>query len=142
MIVLDTNVISEVFRPAPNPTVLRWVETQDGHELFTTAISEAEIFREIEFMPAGRRRANLMAATEAYFREDLAGKILSFDSVAARHFAEIAAIRKRKGLPLKEFDLQIAAVVRTFGASLATRNTKDFELSGIELIDPWKWRLN
>jgi toxin FitB len=139
MIVLDTNVISELFRPAPERKVLHWIGAQDADRLFTTAISEAEIFRGIEFMPAGRRRADLLAATEAYFRDDLAGKVLSFDSAAARHFAEISAIRKRKGLPLKELDIQIAAVVRTLGASLATRNTKDFEMSGITLINPWNF---
>jgi hypothetical protein len=137
MIVLDTNVISELFRPLPEQKVLHWIGAQDPDRLFTTAVTEAEIFRGIEFMPAGRRRADLLAATEAYFRDDLAGKILSFDSAAARRFAEIAAIRKRKGLPLKEFDIQIAAVVRAMGAKLATRNMKDFEMSGIAVINPW-----
>ena len=137
MIVLDTNVISELFRPVPDEKVLRWVEAQSADELFTTAVSEAEIFRGIEAMPAGRRRANLFLATEAYFRRDLAGKILSFDSGAARHYAEIAATRKRKGLAVSAFDTQIAAIARTLGASLATRNTKDFEMAGVPLINPW-----
>jgi hypothetical protein len=137
MIVLDTNVISELFRPVPERKVLHWIGGQGADQLFTTAISEAEIFRGIEFMPAGRRRADLLAATEAYFRDDLAGRILSFDSAAARRFAAISAIRKRKGLPVKELDIQIAAVVWTLGASLATRNTKDFEMSGITMINPW-----
>lgn len=137
MIVLDTNVISELFRPVPERKVLQWIETQDANRLFTTAISEAEIFRGIEFMPAGRRRADLLAATDAYFRDNLAGRVLSFDGGATRHFAEISAIRKRKGLPVKDLDIQIAAIVRALGASLATRNTKDFEMSGITLINPW-----
>lgn len=137
MIVLDTNVISELFRPVPERKVLDWIGAQEADRLFTTAISEAEIFRGIEFMPVGRRRANLLAAAEVYFRDDLAGRVLSFDSVAARRFAEISATRKRRGLPLKEFDIQIAAVTRALGASLATRNTKDFEMSGITLINPW-----
>ena len=137
MIILDTNVISEFFRPVPEAKVLRWVEARGADELFTTAISEAEIFRGIEFMPAGKRRADLFSATEAYFRSDLAGKILSFDSAAARSYAEIAAIRKRKGLPASAFDVQIAAIVRTLGATLATRNTADFAMTGISLINPW-----
>lgn len=140
MIVLDTNVISELFRPVPEQKVLQWFGAQDADRLFTTAISEAEIFRGIEFMPVGRRRANLLAAAEVYFRKDLAGRVLSFDSSAARHFAEMSAVRKQKGLSLKDLDLQIAAVVRTLGASLATRNTKDFTDCGIDLINPWHAR--
>ncbi len=140
MVILDTNVISELFRPAPEGAVLRWVETQKPDDLFTTAVSEAEIFRGIEFMPAGRRRSDLLVATEAYFRSDLAGKVLSFDSAAARHYAEIAALRKRAGLPLKEFDVQIAAISRNLNAVLATRNTRDFVGCGVELINPWQAR--
>lgn len=140
MIILDTNVISEIFRPGPAPKVLSWVEAQNAEELFTTAITEAEIFCGIEFMPAGKRRSDLFAAAETYFKSDLAGKILSFDSAAAHSYAEIAAIRRRKGLSVSAFDLQIAAIARRFGAKLATRNTSDFELCGIELINPWKAR--
>ena len=138
MIVLDTNVISELFRPIPDGKVLRWMEAQSADQLFSTAISEAEIFLGIEFMASGRRRTDLFSATEAYFRSDLAGKILSFDSTAARYYAEIASNRKRKGVPISTFDAQIAAIVRTHGAALATRNTKDFEMTGIPLINPWK----
>lgn len=140
MIVLDTNVISEVFRPAPDPKVLAWIEAQDGDELFTTAITEAEIFCGIEFMPAGKRRSDLLSATETYFRNDLAGRILNFDSAAARVYADIVGIRKRKGLAVSTNDAQIAAIAREHKAVLATRNTSDFEECGIELINPWKAR--
>ena len=137
MIVLDTNVISELFRPVPDARVLGWIAARDPDELYTTAITEAEIFRGIEFMPAGRRRSELFAATEAYFRKDLAGRILGFESAAARSYAEISAIRKRKGLSAAAFDMQIAAIARTLSAAVATRNAKDFELTGVHIINPW-----
>ena len=139
MIILDTNVISEIFRPVPEPKVLHWVEAQNADALFTTAITEAEIFCGIEFMPAGKRRSDLFSAAESYFKSDLVGRILNFDSAAAHSYADIAAIRKRKGLSVSAFDVQIAAIARRFGAKLATRNTSDFEECGIELINPWKW---
>ncbi|MGC2162118.1 MAG: type II toxin-antitoxin system VapC family toxin [Silvibacterium sp.] len=137
MIVLDTNVISELFRPAPDRRVLYWVEAQEADELFTTSVTEAEMFSGIGFMAAGRRRSDLFSATEAYFRSDLAGRILSFDSAAARSYAEITAIRKRKGLSISAFDMQIAAIARTCNAVLATRNTKDFEFTGVQIVNPW-----
>jgi toxin FitB len=140
MIILDTDVISEIFRPGPDSKVLSWVEAQNAAELFTTAITEAEIFCGIEFMPVGKRRSDLFLAAETYFKSDLAGRILSFDSAAAHNHAEVAAIRKRKGLSVAAFDIQIAPIARRFGARLATRNTSDLEECRIELINAWKAR--
>ena len=140
MIILDTNVISEIFRPSPAPQVLHWLAAQPAAETFTTTVNEAEIFRGLEQMPSGRRRTDLYRATEIYFQKNLAGKVLNFDSHAARIYAAITAQRARIGRPILDFDAQIAAIARAHKAKLATRNTKDFEHCGIELVDPWKTR--
>jgi toxin FitB len=137
MIILDTNVISETFRPIPAKSVIEWLESQPRAEIFVTAISEAETFRGIELMPAGRRRDELLVVAEGYFSIDLKGKILTFDSAASRHYARIAAARQRMGRRILDFDAQIAAITRSHNATLATRNTKDFEHCGIRIINPW-----
>lgn len=139
MIILDTSVISEIFRPSPAPQVLHWLAAQPAATTFTTAVNEAEIFRGLEQMPSGKRRTDLYKATEVYFR-NLTGKVLNFDGHAARIFAAITAQRARMGRPILDFDAQIASIARAHKATLATRNTKDFEDCGIELLDPWKHR--
>jgi toxin FitB len=140
MIILDTNVISEIFRPSPAPQVLHWLAAQPAVETFTTAVNEAEIYRGLEHMPPGKRRTDLYRATEIYFQKNLTGKVLNFGSDAARIFAAITAHRARIGRPILDFDAQIAAITRAHNATLATRNTKDFEHCGIDLFDPWKAR--
>ena len=137
MIVLDTNVLSEVLRPAPEPCVLTWLANQPGSALFTTTVTRGEILYGIWSMPAGARRQRFWDATQIIFSEDFAGRVLSFDNDAADAFAEIAASRKSVGRPISQFDAMIAAVVRSRGATLATRNVKDFVDCGIEIIDPW-----
>jgi len=130
MFILDSNVISETFRPSPAQSVIDWLESHPREEVFVTAMSEAETFRGIELMPAGRRRDELIVFAEGYFSIDLAGKILPFD-------ARIAAARQRMGRRIQDFDAQIAAIARAHNATLATRNTKDFEHCGIRVIHPW-----
>lgn len=137
MTVLDTNVISEVFKPVPSEEVLEWLAAQVAESVFTTAITEAEIFYGIELMPQGKRRAQFAAAAEKVFAE-FAGRILNFDSGAAREFAVIVAARDRIGRPVSEPDAMIAAIARIHLASVATRNTRDFELCEIQLINPWE----
>jgi toxin FitB len=137
MIILDTNVLSEVMRPTPAPEVLRWVAAQPTSGLFTTAITQAEILYGIEILPKGKRRAALQSAVHAMFEEDFAGRILPFDSDAARLFPHIAASRRMSGRPITQWDAQIAAIARSRGAALATCNTADFEHCGITLFDPW-----
>jgi toxin FitB len=137
MIILDTNVISETFRPAPAQSVVDWLRSQPRSELFVTAISEAEIFRGIELKAEGRRRNELLAFAEAHFNLEQAGRILYFDSVASRHYAQIAASRQLEGRRISEFDAQIAAIARAHNAVLATRNVRDFEDCGIQLLNPW-----
>lgn len=137
MIVLDTNVLSELLRPAPNAAVLAWLADQPRAALFTTTVIRAEILYGVRLLPEGARKQALLGATRAIFDEDFAGQVLSFDSDAADAYAEIAASRRSAGKPISQFDAMIAAVARSRGASLATRNVKDFVGCGIEVIDPW-----
>jgi predicted nucleic acid-binding protein len=137
MIILDTNVLSELMRPMPAPQVVSWVSKQPTNELFTTSITEAEIFYGIELLAKGKRREGLLAAADAMFDEDFAGRILDFDSDAARVFSRIAGRRRTLGKPISHPDAQIAAIAQLRGAVLATRNTADFANCGIRVLDPW-----
>jgi len=137
MIILDTNVLSELMRPDPSPHVVAWVGKQPSAQLFTTSITEAEIFYGIELLAKGKRREQLLAAADAMFTEDLAGRIHGFDSDAARVFSKIAAQRRTRGRPISHADAQIAAIARVRRATLATRNLADFQHCGIDVVDPW-----
>ncbi len=137
MIVLDTNVISEMMRPKPAPAVVAWFAGQPAAALFTTALTQAEIMYGLALMPAGKRRAALQAAAKALFEEDFAGRLLPYDSDAAPHFAEIAAERRRLGQPISQVDAQIAAITCSRAGSIATRNARDFAGCGLAIIDPW-----
>lgn len=137
MIVLDTNVLSEAIKPEPADTVLRWLSTQPPARLFTTSITEAEILYGLALLPKGGRRDSLEEAARLMFAEDFAGRVLPFDSAAAREFSEIASARRKLGRPITQFDAQIAAIARSRGAAVATRNTVDFEMCGIAVVNPW-----
>lgn len=138
MIVLDTNVISEVLRPTPEPKVLEWLEGVSPISIFTTAITHAEILRGIHAMSHSQRRRKLYIAALEIFGEDFLGRVLNFDSDVADAYAEIGAARRAAGRPISEFDGAIAAITRFHRARLATRNAKDFENCGIEVINPWE----
>jgi toxin FitB len=138
MIVLDTNVISELMKVSPSPRVVEWWSQQQSGELFTTTLTMAEILYGIEILPKGKRRDNLLAEAEAVFTQDLAGRILPFDEEAARSFPEIAARGRAEGRPIAELDAQIAAVAHSRRAILATRNPADFEGCGVRLANPWE----
>jgi toxin FitB len=135
--IIDTNVISESMRPSPSATLLAWWAQQQPGALFITTVTVAEILYGIELLPHGKRRAALLAGAERMFGRVLVGRILPFDEDAARAFPEIAAGRRAKGRPIAEFDAQIAAIARSRGAILATRNTADFEGCGVRLVNPW-----
>ncbi|MEW5421258.1 type II toxin-antitoxin system VapC family toxin [Amorphus sp. 3PC139-8] len=137
MIVLDTNVVSELMRPAPDPSVIEWVAARPRRTLFTTTITQAEILYGIELLADGRRRDALAGAATAIFAEEFAGRVLPFDQAATGHFARIAAERRRAGRPITSFDALIAAITRAAGAGLATRNLADFEGLGLALVNPW-----
>lgn len=137
MILLDTNVLSELMRPQPNPVVVAWVDANSDAAL-VSAITQAEISLGIALLPEGKRRDGLASAARQLFDEDLAGRCLPFDSVAAGRFVPIVAERRRLGRPITTQDAQIAAIALANGIPLATRNARDFEgIPALELIDPW-----
>lgn len=137
MLILDTNIVSELLRPSPEPRVVSWLAAEDGSDVYLTAISEAELRYGVAILPAGRRRDALHAAVDAILREDFESRILHFDSEAAVAYADIAASRRASGRPISQFDCQIAAIGRAHEATLATRNAWDFSGCGIDVIDPW-----
>ena len=137
MIILDTNVLSELMKPAPASVVVDWVASQPAANLYTTSITQAEILHGLMLLPRGRRRSALEAAARAVFAEDFGGRILGFGTDAAAPYAQIASERRRAGCPISHFDAQIAAIARFAGASVATRNVDDFEACGITLLNPW-----
>jgi hypothetical protein len=138
MTIVDTNVLSELTRRSPSRQVMQWFAMQPPLELFTTTITQAEILYGVELLPKSKRRSALQRAVEAVFDEDFSGRILPFDSDAARAFPKIAAERRRLGRPITQLDAQIAAIALSRGAAVATRNTSDFEHCGVAVVDPWK----
>ena len=137
MILIDTNVISELMRPQPAPQVLAWFATEDAATLHLSAVGEAELRRGAAKLPAGQRRDLLIAQIDAMINEDFAGRVVPFDSNAAVAFAAIDAGRRDAGRPIAFADCQIAATARAHGATLATRNVADFEGCGVGVINPW-----
>ena len=137
MIVLDTNVVSELMRPHPAAVVIDWFGRHVASRLYLSSVSEAELRYGVEVLPEGSRRTELRAAIEGLLSEDFAGRILPFDSDAARSYALIAAARRAAGRPISRADCQIAAVARSAGASVATRHSGGFEGCGIVVVNPW-----
>ncbi len=137
MFLIDTNVISELTRATPAPSVLSWFSNQDPSTLYLSAVTEAELRSGIAILPAGQRRDGLKAALDATIAEDFEGRILPFDTDAAKTYAEIASMRRAAGLPIADADCQIAAIARAAGAVVATRNLRDFEGCGVDLVNPW-----
>ena len=137
MILLDTNILSELMRPTPEAAVEQWLASQPAASVFISAITEAELRYGLALMPSGKRRSALAVEIENMLGEDFSGRILPFDSPAAVAFAEIAAERRQAGQPISQADAQIAAIARSRGAALATRNVPDFEGCGVEIINPW-----
>jgi toxin FitB len=138
MIILDTNVVSELMKSNPEDGVVAWVSDQATAMLYTTAITQAEILHGIALLTVGKRRAAVESAAEAMFSEDFNDRILPFGSDAARAYAVIAHERRKAGRPISQFDAQIAAIAKSNRAVLATRNESDFERCGIRVINPWK----
>lgn len=136
MIVLDTNVVSELIRAEPEPLVVAWV---DGlvTDACITAITAAELLHGIALLPAGRRRTRLAELVQALLEDDFGERVLAFDVVAAAHYAAIAARRSGLGRPISQADAQIAAICRSHGATIATRNVADFDETGLTVVDPW-----
>ena len=137
MIIVDTNVLSELMKREPMPVVEQWLAAQPPASLFTTAITKAEVLFGIALLPAGARRDALEEAVAAMFEEDFGSRVLPFDGAAAHDYAVIASHRRQAGKPLSQFDAQIAAIARSRGAAVATRNVSDFEHCGVDVHNPW-----
>jgi predicted nucleic acid-binding protein len=138
MIVLDTNVLSELMRAAPNEVVLAWVNEQPRNSLYGTRFSQAEILSGVANLPEGRRQSSLAATARAVFAEDFGSRFLPFNESAAEHYAEIIAKRRRAGRPIASFDALIAATALAAGAGVATRDVGGFEGCGLRmLVNPW-----
>lgn len=137
MIVLDTNVVSELMRPRPAAQVLDWVDDQDAGELTITAITVAGLHYGVARLADGAHKRELDMAVRALVRDDFTDRVLSFDAAAAEHYARVAAEREGRGRPIGTADAQIAAICRSHGAALATRNVRDFEATGIHIVEPW-----
>jgi len=136
VIILDTNVISEIMKASPSVRVTKWLASHHHSRVFTTSVTQAEIFFGLELMPHGRKRA-LYDAAAAMFRDQFVDHVLAFDGDASHIFAAIASGRRKAGQPIGQFDCQIAAIARSHGAAIATRDLRDFADCGVELIDPW-----
>jgi toxin FitB len=113
------------------------VAARPSANLYTTSINKAEILYGIASLPDSRRRASLVAAAEAMFEDDLAGRVLPFDEIAADRYAEIVVARRRAGRPIETLDALIAATALAVGADIATRDVNGFEGLGLTLFDPW-----
>jgi len=138
VIVLDTNVVSELMRPAPVLAVLDWVDSREPSELVITAITAAELRAGVGVLPAGRRRSEIGRRMESLLTQTFAGSVLPFDVDATPHYADVVATRRRAGKPVTAMDAEIAAICRQHAATLATRNIPDFAATGVELINPWE----
>ncbi len=138
MIVLDTNVLSELMRQQPDSKLMAWLDAQATDQLWITAITVAEILYGVARLPDGKRKAALLDTALVMLEEDFAGRTLPFDAAAAQCYAQLVATRENAGRPISMADAQIPAICLSHGAMLATRNTKDFDGLELELIDPWR----
>ncbi len=137
MILIDTNVISEVNRIGANPLVLAYVNGLNPDAIFTAAICEAEIMYGLTRLPAGHRHDNLTAQMTAFFDQALRDRVLHFDRICAALYRQVRSAREAAGRPISIQDAMIAATARAHGMSaIATRNVGDFELCGVALVDP------
>ena len=137
MLMLDTNMLSEIMRSAPERKVADWIVRQSSHELFTAAVCQAEVLAGLAVMPSGRRRAELEEAARFMFADDFAGRVLPFNLEAAAAYAEVFAARRKAGRPSGTIDLMLAAIARVRGAIVVTRNVADFEGVGVAILNPW-----
>jgi len=138
VIILDTNIISELTRAVPEARVISWLDSLPAEETAITAITAAELRYGVRRSPAGRRKNELSEAVHALINADFHSRVEPFDVLAADQYAEVVAERERTGRPISTSDAQIAAICRVLAATLATRNTSDFTNTGVKLIDPWE----
>ena len=137
MIILDTNVISEIFRPLPEPRVVDWLTSLEG-DIAITSVTRAELLAGVRRLPDGRHRDDLTGRIDAALSPYWGGRaVVPFDDVAVDRYADVFAARESAGAPISTVDAQIAAICLAHGATCAARNVKDFQQTGVELVDPW-----
>ncbi len=117
--------------------MLAWIDSTPASTPFVSTVTEAGLLYGVALLPAGKGRADLARAVGAVFATYFRGRVLAFDSAAAAAFADIAASRRQAGRPISQLDAQIAAIARSRGATLTTRNVTDFEGCGVAVVDPW-----
>lgn len=150
MMVLDTDVVSEAIRAQPDPSVASWLASRPSSSLFVTTITQAELLHGLQLLPDGKRRRGLTDAVHTILRDEFRGRVLPFDGPAAEACATIAARRRARGEPISAFDAQIAAIARSRGAHVATRNVEDFKDSRgrrprpleVERVNAHSWALS
>jgi predicted nucleic acid-binding protein len=138
MILLDTNVISEVMKVAPSKAVLEWLNDQDSNSLYISTITIGEIEYGLRILPVGKRRLQLRERFEQFISQAFAQRVLAFDEAAARAYGDMMGLRKELGPPMSLPDGQIAAVARSRGLAVATRNVSALEECGVDLINPFR----
>lgn len=137
MIILDTNIISEMMKNIPSPSVMSWIDQQQITQLFITSITIAEIYYGLRAIPETARQEKLQNAFEKAIQNAFKYRTLSFDDNAAHHYGNLMSQRKRTGRPLSILDGQIAAIALAENATIATRNTRDFNNCGLDVINPF-----
>jgi predicted nucleic acid-binding protein len=138
VIILDTNVISELTRLVPDPGVITWLDSLPAEETAITAITAAELRYGVRRMPDSRRKTGLSEAVNTLITVDFRDRVEPFDFLAADQYADVVTALEHAGQPISTSDAQIAAICRVLNATLATRDTSDFTGIGVNLINPWK----
>lgn len=137
MIILDTNIISELMKPIPDKLVINWMDNQKSSHLFITTITIAEISYGLHALPEGKRRNFLINSFDKAIMTAFIGRILTFDELSAHQYGKIMSARKELGQPLGVPDGQIASIASRHGAMIATRNIRDFLNCGLQVINPF-----
>jgi hypothetical protein len=138
MILLDTNVVSEPLRHAPEARVIEWMDAQPLETLFLTAVTVAELRAGVALLPTGKRRAGLQTDLEKRVLPLFAGRVLPFDLSCTQHYAELITKGRAAGLAIATADGYIAAIAAANGLAVATRDTTPFEAAGVTVINPWR----
>ncbi len=137
MILIDTNVLSELLRPAPSQAVVDWMVRQTPSSLYIATLTLAEVLAGLAFLPDGKRKSNLTLAFNSNIRPRFESRIVAFDERAAEHYAVIEAAMRKSGRAISAFDCQIAAIAAAHGLSVATRDVQPFRDAGVDVINPW-----
>ena len=137
MILLDTNVVSELMKPVSHPAVNRWVDNQVAETLFLSTISLSELMTGIAIMPSGKRQQALSLLLDNIIERVFLGRVLPFDQPAARAYATLMAQARRNGFAIDISDGQIAAIAAVHGYTVATRDVRPFDAAAVSVINPW-----